>query len=211
LQRGHKLGSKQPGWRYPSARWVQDCERLVELDARLPAVVNGQKQPVDNAQRLAFAQLCQMACKEQFAVATRFYAEAFAAELKLMENLRGGHRYNAACAAALAGSGQGQDAAGLDEKERGRLRRQALDWLRADLSAWRRLLEKEPDKAGPAIGQQLQQWLADPDFNGVRRAEVLAKLPEAERQSWQQLWANVADTLARSREKAAAKQKLDTK
>src|SRR5437763_2953473 len=37
--------------------------------------------------------------------------------------------YNAACAAALAGCGQGKDADQSDEKERGRLRRQALDWL----------------------------------------------------------------------------------
>jgi hypothetical protein len=73
------------------------------------------------------------------------------------------------------------------------------------------LLDKEADKAGQVVGQQLQHWLEDPDFTGVRGAAALAKLPEAERPSWQQLWADVADTLASSQAKAAAKQKPQAK
>jgi tetratricopeptide (TPR) repeat protein len=34
LKRGHELGSRRPDWSYPSAQWVQDCQRLVELDGR---------------------------------------------------------------------------------------------------------------------------------------------------------------------------------
>jgi Flp pilus assembly protein TadD len=30
LRRGHELGSRRPDWPYPSARWVAECERLVE-------------------------------------------------------------------------------------------------------------------------------------------------------------------------------------
>jgi hypothetical protein len=33
-----------------------------------------------------------------------------------------------------------------------------------------------------------------------RGPEALARLPEAERQEWQKLWADVADTLARAAE-----------
>jgi hypothetical protein len=33
--------------------------------------------------------------------------------------------------------GQGEDADQLDANARARLRQQALDWLRADLAAWR--------------------------------------------------------------------------
>jgi serine/threonine-protein kinase len=29
LRRGHELGSRQRGWRYPSATWVADCERQI--------------------------------------------------------------------------------------------------------------------------------------------------------------------------------------
>ena len=35
LRRGHELGSKNPRWPFPSAQWVKECERLVELDAKL--------------------------------------------------------------------------------------------------------------------------------------------------------------------------------
>jgi hypothetical protein len=44
----------------------------------------------------------------------------------------------------------------------------------------------------------MQTWLEDPDFAGVRGPEAPARLPEAERQAWQQLWADIADTLARA-------------
>jgi serine/threonine protein kinase/tetratricopeptide (TPR) repeat protein len=133
---------------------------------------------------------------EKPAAAARFYAEAFAAHPKLADDMRFLNRYNAACSAARAGCGQGQDAAGLDEAERARLRRQALDWLRADLAAWGQFLEKEPDKARPRVQWALRMWQQDTDFAGVR-GEALAKLPEAERQAWQQLWADVEQTLKR--------------
>jgi hypothetical protein len=46
----------------------------------------------------------------------------------------------------------------------------------------------------------MQHWLHDPDFNGVRGAEALARLPGAERPAWRRLWTDVADTLTRARE-----------
>src|SRR5262249_56308301 len=42
LRRGHELGSKNPPWPHPSAEWVKQCERLVELDAKLPKGLKGQ-------------------------------------------------------------------------------------------------------------------------------------------------------------------------
>jgi serine/threonine protein kinase/Tfp pilus assembly protein PilF len=132
--------------------------------------------------------------------AVRFYAEAFAAHPELADDVRFWNRYNAACSAALAGCGQGQDAAGLDDAERVRLRRQALDWLRADLAAWGQLLQKQPEQALAQVQQKLRHWQQDADFAGVR-GDALAKLPEAERQSWQQLWADVEQTLRRVTDK----------
>jgi hypothetical protein len=44
----------------------------------------------------------------------------------------------------------------------------------------------------------LQRWLRDPYFAGVREADALSRLPVAERQAWQMLWADVADTVARA-------------
>jgi hypothetical protein len=149
------------------------------------------------------ADLC-VRYKKRFAAAARLYAEAFDAGPKLADDLRAAHRYNAACCAALAGCGQGKDAAGLGEEECGPLRRMARSWLRADLAAWRRLLEQAPDKARPAVAQQMAHWLQDQDFTGVRGAEALARLPEAERQDWRQLWEEVEALRRRAAEPKAA-------
>jgi tetratricopeptide (TPR) repeat protein len=35
LRRGHDLGSRRPGWTYPSAKWLAECEKAAaELEAR---------------------------------------------------------------------------------------------------------------------------------------------------------------------------------
>jgi tetratricopeptide (TPR) repeat protein len=60
LKRGHELGSKNRRWPYPSAQLVRDCERFVELDKRLPAILSGEEQPANASERLAFAKLCQL-------------------------------------------------------------------------------------------------------------------------------------------------------
>jgi hypothetical protein len=44
----------------------------------------------------------------------------------------------------------------------------------------------------------LQDWQWDTPFAGVRGPEALARLPAAERQKWQELWTDIADTLARA-------------
>jgi hypothetical protein len=135
--------------------------------------------------------------------ADRFYEDAFAAEPKLIVP----HRYNAALAEALASCGEGKDADQLDDKERRRLRRQALDWLRADLEANALLVEKDGKKARPTVAGILRHWLDDADFAGVRGLETLGKLPEAERQQWQKLWNDVVDLLNVTEEKAAPEKK----
>jgi hypothetical protein len=54
--------------------------------------------------------------KQLYAAAARFYAEALEAEPRLARDPSNGHHYNAACAATLAGCGQGKDAEPLDDK-----------------------------------------------------------------------------------------------
>jgi tetratricopeptide (TPR) repeat protein len=209
LRRGHELGSKDPRWPYPSARWVRQCERLVELDEQLPGLLAGTTTPAGPAERIELAGLCSL--KRLHRAAARFYGEAFAAQAALADDLGAAHRYNAACAAALAGVGQGQDARDLDEKGRARLRQQALDWLRADLAACARVLDTGAEQARPLALRRMQESLADPDFAGVREPEALARLPERERQAWQQLWADARDRLARAQGPATPKKEPATR
>jgi hypothetical protein len=146
----------------------------------------------------------------RYAAGARSYAEAFTAEPQFLATPPARHRYRGACAAARAGCGQGRDGAYLDEKGRAAFRRQALDWLRAELESWRRLLEKEPGSAW-LVARDLRDWLADPHFVGVRGPEALGRLPEAERQEWQKLWADVTDTLARAQGTRPPEQKAGSK
>jgi tetratricopeptide (TPR) repeat protein len=193
LKRGHELGSKQPDWRMPSAQWVRTTEHLVNLESKLPHILRGEAQPTGAAEQLELAELCEI--KKLYAAAVRFYAEFFVAQPKL--DVRADYRYNAACAAALAGCGQGNDAAQLDAAERARLRKQALNWLKADLAAWSQILDRA------AMQKTLRHWQQDADFAGVR-GDALAKLPEAaERLAWQQLWADVEKMLSKANDKAA--------
>ena len=57
-RRSHELGSKNPHWPYPSAQWVKDGERLVELDSKLPAVLKGEQKSPNPAEAAALAELC---------------------------------------------------------------------------------------------------------------------------------------------------------
>jgi tetratricopeptide (TPR) repeat protein len=206
-KRGHELGRKQPGWRFPSAAWVRQAERLAALEAKLPAFLEGEFQPTDTAERLGLAGVCQ--AKKRHHAATRLYAAAFAAEPRLAANLQAGVRYNAACCAALAAAGVAEDAARLSAAQRLALRRRTLTWLHADLRTWQVVLAREPAKAQPAVTKAMQHWLADPDFSGVRGPEALGRLPTEERAAWEKLWAGVADTLARAQQKPQAARKAD--
>ncbi len=101
------------------------------------------------------------------------------------------HRYNAACAASLAGSGQGHDDPPLDDAARARWRKQAIDWLKADLAAWSKVLENGPPQARQAISPTLHHWKTDSDLASLRDAAALAKLPEDEQKACHALWSEV--------------------
>ena len=131
----------------------------------------------------------------------RLYAEAFTADAKLAADRTAGHRYNAACHAALAGCGQGEDAAKLDATERARLRQQALAWLRADLALWTKDVDGGKPADRGAAQRTLRHWQRDTDLASVRDKEALAKLPGAERGEWQKLWAEVAALLRKTEAK----------
>jgi hypothetical protein len=181
---------KRPNWPYPSDHWVEDCQRLIDLDTRFPAILKDEDQPADATEQLALADLCQQ-YKKRYVAAAPFYQGAFAAKLTLTPQEQAGHRYNAASAAALAATGQGADAGILDVKKKGRLRHLALGWLRDNLQLYAKHLEGADAKTRQAVQQTLRHWQQDPDLASVRDKEALAQLPEAERAAWQEFWAEV--------------------
>jgi serine/threonine-protein kinase len=199
LRRGHELGSRRPGWRYPSAQWVAEAERDLALVKRLPALLRGEDKPADNAERLAFARIASH--RKHYAASTRLWAEALASDTRSADDLTAGHRYGAARSASLAAAGRGEDAAKLDGGERARLRQQSLIWLRADLALRRRQLASGQPADRGAVQQALRYWQNDANLAGIRDKAALEKLPAGEREAFAQLWADVATLLKRAQEK----------
>jgi tetratricopeptide (TPR) repeat protein len=198
-RKGHELGSRRPNWRYPSAQWLARAEHELALSRRLPALLRGEDRPKDSAERLAFARIASS--QKQFAAATRLFAEELESNPKLGDDRRTGYRYDAACAASLAAAGLGKGEPPLDEAAKAKLRRQALDWLKAERTVWARILESGPPQARPFIVQTLSHWQTDSDLAGIRDAQALAKLPADEQKACTQLWIDVAALLKKAKEK----------
>ena len=176
---------------------IDETRRLVKAEAKLPALLQGGPAPDDPVELLA----CALVAYKQklYQASVRFYADAFSKDPALAAEPASVNRYNGACAAALAGSGQGKDGGSGDETARARWRRQAREWLRAGL----KLSEAElaggtPESRGRVL-RDLEVAQHDPDFAGVRGEEALSKLPAAEAAEWRALWKDVARLLELAR------------
>jgi Tfp pilus assembly protein PilF/tRNA A-37 threonylcarbamoyl transferase component Bud32 len=178
----------------PGRAETEEALRLAGLSDRLSAVLRGDDRPANAAEGVDFAMLCRY--QQRFADAARLYVGAFAAEAKVADDLRVGHRYRAACCAALASSGKGKGDPKPDDAERERWRRQALTWLRADLALWsRRLTGNTQEKVDVVL--HLNHWLSNSSLVGVRDTATLA-MPDPEQKEWQAFWAEVRALLAKS-------------
>jgi predicted Zn-dependent protease len=188
FRRGHygRVGTDR---RSPSAALLREAEQMAALDGRLPALLRGADRPADAAESASFARLCFT--RQLYAAAARLWREAFAGRPSLADDLRAGHRHRAARAAALAGSGRGKDDPAPDAAERERWRRQALDWLRDDLAAYKHQLESGPPRGRAAAPRQLGLWRVDPALAGLRDETALSALGESEREACRALWSEV--------------------
>jgi serine/threonine-protein kinase len=193
------------GWRATEAReqseWIchvlrREAEGLILPN--LPAFRRAEYQPRVNDERVALlaGQLASCEFEGRLGAAARLYSNVFAIEPSLDEDVALATRYHAARAAAVAGCGQGKDADQLHDEKRAFLRRQALNWLRQDLTWSGKQLDGGKAKTYDWIRPWLQFWLVDPDLAVVRDPAALAKLPDSEREQWRRLWTDVAALLA---------------
>ena len=155
-RKGHELGSKRPDWRYPSAELVRQAERLVALEARLPAVLRGEDQPRDAAEWTRIRRNRRYQLKRYGAVGAAL-CRRLRADPGLAEDMDSANRYNAACAAALAGCRTGREIRPTDEAEKARWRQ-----------AGRRVAEGRPG----ALGQAAEGGKAEAE--GPRRPDAPA-------------------------------------
>jgi hypothetical protein len=166
------------------------------LDSRLAAVIKGEEKPTNEAERLQMAQRAYE--KALHKTAAKLWSDALEANSKLGDDRQTQHRYNAACAAALAACDKGQDDPRPSADEKTNLRYQALDWLKAELDVWAKLLEAANKDQRGAIAQTLQHWKDDADLAGIRDDGELTRLPESERDAYVKLWADVEALLKKA-------------
>lgn len=173
---------------------LQRCQRLLALEGRLPAVLGGKDRAADVAEGLDFADLCRI--ERRYAAAAGFFAEALATRPRLADDQRTRVRNHAPLVAILADSGCGEDAGKLSEAERARWRRQAREWMRADLEAWIDGRDGGPEMHREAV-RTLTHWRGDPDLAAMRDPAALGKLPPAERRECEKLWSEIDASLHR--------------
>jgi serine/threonine protein kinase/formylglycine-generating enzyme required for sulfatase activity len=109
-------------------------------------------------------------------------------------------RYAAARAVALAAAGQGKGQPPQGAAAKAKLRQQALDWLKAELTAWSKV---QPPRV--FIARTLWQWQQERDLAGIRDQAALAPLPPEEQEACTQLWAEIA----KSAEPANSSERVD--
>jgi serine/threonine-protein kinase len=187
-------------WRAPKADrrdvWIfhilrREAEALILPN--LPAFLEGKYQSQDNDERLALMGTCQSQGLDK--VAAQMYSDAFAADSTLADNLAAEYRYRAARCAVLAGCGLSKDGATLGEAERTHWRKQARQWLQADLAARAKTLAGASDATRGQVRNMLRGWQTAPDLVGLRDPSALEQLSAEERRECLALWSEVAAVL----------------
>jgi tetratricopeptide (TPR) repeat protein len=174
------------------------AKRLRDAEERLTPFLAGKYRPRNNDERLGLAVLCER--RRLYPTAARLYADAFAADPRLPEDGKAGRRmqcgprYDAACCAARAGGGQGENVP-RDESERARWRRQALDWMKAELARCGKDMNSWFAATRSKARQALMIWQHDSALASIRDRSALIGLPAEERQACEKFWADVAALL----------------
>jgi tetratricopeptide (TPR) repeat protein len=197
LEHGHELGSRQPGWSYPSAAWVAEARRLLSLEGKILAILGGDSPSGDEAERHALMEICYRT--DRHATAVRIADQALIDTPSLGDDPTNGLRFNAACSAILAASGRSRNEPAVEDAAKIGFREKALGWLRADLATWARILDEAdgPDR-GQFVARSLTHWKESGEIAPIRDSASLEKLPETEREAFRGLWREVDELLTRA-------------
>jgi hypothetical protein len=176
------------------------AESQISLDKRIEAAVRGDERPELSSEWVALARHAES--RQFYAAAVSLYSEAFKADPGLVDGRTPSLRYQAACAAALAGCQAGRDQSAPSRTDLAVLRTRALEWLGAELA---QRLKDVPEVGSPRIKQLLLTWKGDGALAGLRPGSpTVGQLPDREQQSWQAFWKEI-DALLEKTPKAASK------
>ena len=121
------------------------CDAMMALEKKMVKVLAGKAQAKDSFELRNFIDICKM--RRRHIAAAKLSSDLFTADAELANDLEAGHRFKAASFASLAAARQGSDSDRLTDQGCTVWRKQALQWLGADLEAWTKELESDADEA----------------------------------------------------------------
>lgn len=195
LRRGLAVSKGQPRNRYFLDQ-IKRVENWLVIEPKLQQLIAQETKPAGDLERLDVAELCRI--KKYYRAAAQFSAEALQNAPELGNNIGRQHRYLAACHAALAATRPGADNVEMSASEQAVLRRNAIDWLRADLDAWSQVIAGGDAPAIARARTQLRHWWQDSDLAGIRDDAALSRIPPDEQADWRRFWSAAAGLLKKT-------------
>jgi tetratricopeptide (TPR) repeat protein len=189
LQRGHSLGQREREWKYPSTRWVRDCERLVAVDVILADLLTGKRQFDSMEQRLVAMRICWS--RRMHAARVRLIREALAIDTTLPEKRPGIDLASAAVSALAVFDGSAADSEGVSLDDRAVLRDLALTWLIREVEREKSALQAYDPKGRDIAHRRLAGWLRDPTFAAIRDSWTMLGLSAQQSLLCVKLWDDV--------------------
>jgi serine/threonine-protein kinase len=177
------------------------AEHQRALETRLPGVLEGSDRPADAEQCADFARIAFS--QHLYEAAARLWTDAFDASPMLAADPIMGNHFQAARAAALAGSERDEPTDSSAASSRTRWRAQAMAWLEADLTASAVALESGTFAQRAAILKRIGRWHVDPALRALRDEGSLARLSDPERRSLREFWSRVDGVRAKANARAA--------
>ncbi len=196
FQRASELSSIIKDWPQVTKQRLERARLCLAVQPRMAAILAGTEQSRNREEKLAAATICYY--QHLYVRAARFCVEAFCDQAALAEDHIAGNRFKAARAAALAGAGLGDDQAKGDEASRAKWRKQALEWLKADLVHWSIQAKSADASVRSDTRIALAQWKAAHDLASIRDEGALKKLPADEQKAFAALWSEVDAITARA-------------
>jgi len=157
-----------------AAKWASDVRaEIARLEKRHASLGRGEGPSPDAAEQVRLAKLC---FERGFASeAAGYFRAAFLADPAQAQNLESLSLHDAAQAALQAGGEA--------------WRRQAREWLAAELDLWAARMQPGPEDARAFARERIGRWLTEPELAPARDGQALEQLPETERREWEALWA----------------------
>jgi len=156
-----------------------------ELEPRLQSVLKREGDSTPPKDLLTFAKIASI--KKRYSGAAALYRDALERQPALQDSrdilVGQSQRYYAACSAALAGLGKGEDAADLDSASRARWRHRAIKWLHEDLAALQRKYSTENQQSSKRLAQALKSWRRGA-LKFLENEETMTAIPASEIQAW---------------------------